>query len=804
MSRVNCVLAKIEHFNKIVRDPLKQYPCFLLTGPDKKPCDVKGTWLKGWNLPENQFSFEDAARLAAEHDKEIGFAFSDRHNIIGYDLDNCYDPKTGQWTETGLYFLNLLNGAGFEFSRSGRGCHFFASYSPELLPDLCSRKNHGTVEQFVNSGYIVLTGNGKQGDVLKDISSEIIEIQNKFFSDAGSRQDTVEDNRTLSSSDLPDSDYKRRLTANAEFKLDNQSGHLTTLPEGRRQALNAAVFSLAPHINHSDLSLEIVREDLWNACQKNGITEKPGKPMTRKEFETIFNDAYTDSVTKNPGVPVLKDRIKTPVELMGSPDRAIADYERLTSKKTKPAPELPPISVEKGNIYKTLGEADIADRFVDLHGETMRYVSSWNRWMFYEGNAWHSEKTDYAYSCVRQIMKEVIDQNRANLKPQEIRDLKKTSYRNAAVTAARADRRIAATADQWDKDIYLLNTPNETIDLKTGELRPHNPEDYLTNQTTVGVSSAQCPKWRQFLQQITLGDTDYMNYLQRLAGYCLTGSTREQSLFFLFGSGRNGKGVFIDTLAYLLGEGYRKTAASKTFTVQHNEEHSTVIAHLRGARLVTASEIEPGKRWAESRIKELTGEDRIAARFTGCDVFEFQPQCTILISANNKPKISNVDPAIRDRIKILPFMADFTNPLHQNKNLREELKAEAGAILWWAVQGAVEWYRNGLNTPKVVLDHTVNYLDSEDHEGRWIKENIVRDFKAETTLIDLYSNWQTFAIEHQTDAKKSRDLSERLERENYIKGKQPGTKRTIFKGIRIRTPFDCTDDENNVVQFPGS
>ena len=194
-----------------------------------------------------------------------------------------------------------------------------------------------------------------------------------------------------------------------------------------------------------------------------------------------------------------------------------------------------------------------------------------------------------------------------------------------------------------------------TINLITGKPTPHIPTDYCTK-----VAGAQpdgighCPRWRTFLDQVTGGDTELAAYLQRVAGYCLTGHTSEHALFFLYGTGANGKSVFVNTLAGIMGD-YAVTAPMDTFTESRNERHPTEIAMLRGARLVTASETQAGRNWNEALIKVLTGGDRVRARFMRQDFFEFTPQFKLMISGNHKPALRNVDEAIRRRLHLIPF-----------------------------------------------------------------------------------------------------------------------------------------------------
>ena len=204
--------------------------------------------------------------------------------------------------------------------------------------------------------------------------------------------------------------------------------------------------------------------------------------------------------------------------------------------------------------------------------------------------------------------------------------------------------------------------------------------------------------------------------MQRVIGSCKTGSTREHALFFLYGTGANGKSVFLSMISVLLGD-YAKTASTSSFTASTTEQHPTDLAGLRGARFVTAIETEDGARWAESKIKSLTGGDKIAARFMRCDFFEFFPEFKLVIAGNHKPALRSVDEAIRRRLHFIPF----TVTIPQNKRdprLGEKLRAELPGILAWAIEGCLAWQREGLNPPLLVREATADYLAAEDAIGQ--------------------------------------------------------------------------------------
>ncbi|MGO9048942.1 MAG: phage/plasmid primase, P4 family [Xanthobacteraceae bacterium] len=365
----------------------------------------------------------------------------------------------------------------------------------------------------------------------------------------------------------------------------------------------------------------------------------------------------------------------------------------------------------------------LALQFATDYRDELRYVAAWGRWMVFDGTRWRYDEKLIAYDRARQICRKAAAECN-ELRQQKLLATARTV--NAVITLARADQRIAATVEQWDADPWLLNTPDGVIDLRTGKMRPHDPRDYMTKIT--GISpDASCPTalWQQFLSRIMGGDAALVTFLQRVSGYALTGLTREHVLFFLYGTGANGKSTFLAALISCIGD-YHRTAAIETFTDSANDRHPTEIAGLRGARLVTSVETEEGRRWAESRIKTLTGGDRVSARFMRQDFFEFTPQFKLLIAGNHKPGLRTVDEAIRRRLHLVPF--SVTIPVEERDlELINKLKTELPGILAWMIQGCLDWQKQGLSPPASVSDATAAYLDAEDSIAAWIEECCDRD-----------------------------------------------------------------------------
>lgn len=293
----------------------------------------------------------------------------------------------------------------------------------------------------------------------------------------------------------------------------------------------------------------------------------------------------------------------------------------------------------------------LAVAFTARHGAGFRYVAKWGKWFKWTGTHWSEEPTLEVFDLARAVCR---DATLGENMPGTRNRIASAATVAAVERLARADRQHAATVDQWDADPWALNTPAGVVDLTTGRMSAHRPDAYMTKITGTAPKRGARPTWTAFLDRATGGDPDLAAFLQRVAGYCLTGSTRDHALFFFYGTGGNGKGVFLNTLIGIFGD-YATTSPMETFTASVGDRHPTDLAMLRGARLVTAQETEEGRQWAESKIKSLTGGDPITARFMRQDFFTFTPAFKLLIAGNHKPGLRNVDEAMRRRFHLVPF-----------------------------------------------------------------------------------------------------------------------------------------------------
>lgn len=429
-----------------------------------------------------------------------------------------------------------------------------------------------------------------------------------------------------------------------------------------------------------------------------------------------------------------------------------------------------------------IGDDTLALLFSATHAGALRYVAAWGQWLRWGGGAWERDTTLAVYDMVRALCRAQIA---TGTDARTAKYLRRATTVAAVEHMARSDRRHAATADQWDADPWLLGTPGGTVDLRAGDVRPADRGDHITKLTAVAPDfDAGCPLWLAFLSRITDGNEALEDYLQRLVGYCLTGSTREQMFAFFYGTGANGKGVFLNTVSAILGA-YAHVAPADTFEASRGDRHPTELAALQGARLVCSQETEEGRRWAESRIKALTGADPITARYMRQDFFTFLPTFKLLMAGNHKPGLRNIDEAMRRRLHMVPFEVSIPKA-ERDPHLADKLKAEHPAILAWAIGGCLAWQTTGLQPPECVLSATEAYFEAQDCFALWLEEKTLparRD--AWESSADLFASWKAWADAANEHAGNSKAFAEAMRRKGYEARMHGETRKAGWLGLQL-------------------
>ena len=426
-------------------------------------------------------------------------------------------------------------------------------------------------------------------------------------------------------------------------------------------------------------------------------------------------------------------------------------------------------------------EDGIASAFTRRYGLDWRYCAQWSKWLVWTGQRWNDDQVLFVNHLARGICRAAsmkADSPRLKAK------LASASTIAAVERIARTEPKHAATVGEWDADIWLLNTPGGVVDLRTGDMRAPLRADRMTKIATA-TPKGPCPVWLAFLHDVTGGDAELVAYLQRVVGYCLTGSTRAHAMFFLYGTGANGKSVFVNVIATILGD-YSANAPMDTFMETRSDRHPTDLAGLRGARFVSATETEQGRRFNESKLKAITGGDLVTARHLYQDFFTYPPQYKILIAGNHKPAIRNIDEAMRRRLHLIPFTITVP-PERRDPRLTERLLAERDGILAWALEGCLLWQEHGLKQPQSVMNATDEYFEAEDAIGRWLDERCCHGANDKALSITLFNDWKQWAEASGEFAGSMRRFSDVLVTRKFEKWRNAVGARG-FVGIALKQP----------------
>ena len=397
-----------------------------------------------------------------------------------------------------------------------------------------------------------------------------------------------------------------------------------------------------------------------------------------------------------------------------------------------------------------------ARRFAAKYRDRLRYCERWTRWYAWDGMRWREDEVlevcNLGTALIRSLYglaKKIPDEEERKAFLAHL--IKSESWRSitAMINLAKADPAIAIRPSDLDSDPWLLTVRNGTIDLHTGQLRPYNQRDLITKLAPVAFEpEATCPNWLDFLYMVMNQRSSLVVFLQRAFGCCLTGITSDKAMFILYGAGGdNGKSTMVDIIQRLLGD-YANRTPVETFLKKKENAIPNDIAKLKGARFVWASENERGSRLSEALIKEMTGGDKMSARFMRGEFFEFYPEFKPWLATNHKPQVRG-DRALWNRLKLIPF--DVTIPKEQQKPRHEVtamFQAEFPGILNWAVQGCLAWQREGLGVPEEVAEATREYEAEQDTFAMFLSEKCVCVPNARVASTALYKVYRVWAEEH--------------------------------------------------------
>jgi putative DNA primase/helicase len=436
-----------------------------------------------------------------------------------------------------------------------------------------------------------------------------------------------------------------------------------------------------------------------------------------------------------------------------------------------------------------------AQLLVAKYRDMMRYNATSGRWLIFDKKRWIEDRTGVVQRLAKIVARGILAfaaDETLEIDPALVyrhwRDTEKASGISAMLKLAESERGIAITNEQLDANPWLQNVANGTIDLRTGESHPHRPEDLISKLAPVDYDpAAAAPLWDAFLNRVMDGNESLITYLQRIAGLCLSGDANVQELYVFYGAGANGKSVFLDTIAGMLGD-YATEAPPSLITVRTHDEHPTEIADLAGRRLVVASETEAGAKLRIQLVKRLTGNARLKGRFMRQDFFEFTRTHKLILVTNNRPRIDEATNAVWRRVKLVPFNVIIPEA-ERDTQLLDKLRGEWPGILAWAVRGCLDYQRNGMQTPDEVTAATEEYRAEQDRLSEWLEQRCIVDpdgFVTRSESFADYIEWSKQAGER--DALDRNTFYEHLRRLDGVTeafSKAGGRTARVFKGIAL-------------------
>jgi putative DNA primase/helicase len=435
-----------------------------------------------------------------------------------------------------------------------------------------------------------------------------------------------------------------------------------------------------------------------------------------------------------------------------------------------------------------------AERFAAGYADQLRYCGDWKKWLYWDETHWRIDNTGETARKAAEVVRQILSLS-ATL-PEEGKQKAMASFARRCESAARlgsllalaqSQAQLAVTADAFDSDPWLFNTQNCMIDLKTNQALPHDPLRLVTKLSPIVYDpAATCPAWEAFLTRVLADRPELIRYLQKAAGYSLTGETGEQCLFLLYGQGANGKSTFLSTIMGILSS-YARQLPMDALLAKTNHPIPNDIAALRGARFASAVEADDGSRMAESLVKQMTGQDKLTARFLHGEWFEFDAQFKLWLATNHKPVIRGCDEAIWRRMRLIPFTVTIP-AAERDPHLGEKLRQEWPGILNWALAGCRLWREEGLTPPEDVLAATEEYRGEMDILGDFVAQCCVKNPFGAAVVAESYRVYERWCVNTAERPATKRTFVSRM-RERGLKTRHGSGHVLVWDGLALKEPM---------------
>lgn len=698
---------------------LPQWVCWQSVPDENRPGKIKKLPVNAMtgepaqsNNPNTWTSY-DVAAAAGNRFSGIGFMFA--NGYFGVDIDGIEgeiqayrdDPQSDNIVWEFIYSLRSYA----EYSVSGRGLHIICR--GKLPPN---GRRRGNVEMYENGRFFIMTGNSaSEYTEINDCTTAIKSLHEKYIS-GGCEPTTgiipARATTSLSQSEIYEAiDKSKQAAAFKGLNGGNWEAYYTSRSEADLAFCNMLAFWTGRN--------KPVMDSMFRA---SGL-------MRPKWDEKHGKGTYGD-ITLNKAISGC-DSVYEP-----KPDYSVK------------------IGGAKPSKLYSFDDTGNAQRMFDTFGEKIRYSYVNKSWMYYDERKW----CDDYLGIIKKLADEVVESMKgdappADLDPEEFEKAFAKHMKNSRSSKGKTamiketEHRVPILPAQMDAHNHVINTPAGIINLRNGEIEPHDPKRYITKIAYADYTPhTDAPLWKQFLRDIFNGDEELIRYVQKAVGYSMTGSTQEQCIFFCYGTGRNGKSTFINIIGDMLGD-YAVNMQPESIMVKNSSGGANSdIARLMGARFVTTVEPSEGVRLNEGLVKQLTGGDPITARKLYGNEFEFKPEFKLWMATNHKPVVRGTDEGIWRRIHLIPFEV-YIPKEKIDRRLSYKLKQELPGIMAWAVDGCLMWQREGLEMPSAVRQATAEYRNEMDVISAFLGECCC-DGQGSIRAADLFQTYAKWADEN--------------------------------------------------------
>ena len=725
------------------------------------------------NDPNTWADFDTALRALDKIDRADGLAFYFANGYVGLDIDhidsNLEDWKNGDQDPNNLInkFQSLTHDTYMEVSQSGSGIHaIFKGKIPG------NRRRKGNYEMYQTGRFFALTGNSI---IPKPTIKTLSETDMKSLYEYLFRKDKV---------------VQLHPTADNITPLDLSVTDIIKKAENSSKTGKRFVLFMKGgwedfYPSHSEADMAFANDlAFWTGRDFHKMdTIFRNSSLMRDKFDEKHGAATY-------GVSLLNKAINETTNVY-NPESYSSDSEEEYNLSFNTAKD-------KKTVPRSWDDQGRGLRLRDQFGEILRYNAVDKKWFYFNGSYWQEDvgrqKTELAAEKVVNSIKTEKPDMSFSTKTDEDKmmnewfNFQKNSRSHKAKTdmIAEFQKYVVVNHGYFDKDNMLLNTESGYVDLTNGELFNHDINKNFSEQTSAEYSdNVDAPLWNDFLNQIFDNDEELIHYVQKAVGYSFTGSTEEQCMFLLLGNGRNGKSVFINTIRNIAGSYAKQMSVDSIIAKNSGNNANSDIARLENTRLVTSSEINEGSRLDESLVKQLTGGDKILARYLYGSEFEYNPKFKIWMATNHLPIIRGTDDGIWRRLKIIPFNVQIPKA-KVDKQLEHKLQAEWTGILNWIVQGALMWQQEGLEDPQSVKEMGSNYRKEMDPLESFLNEKCITgpyEIKS-SDLYRAYDEWADESREYRMSSTKfGREMGKKIPKQRKTGG-------WYYGGIKLKDQTD--------------